>query len=505
MEFSTKAMARNISNCFLNGDDTETFKTRVDERLSLFSTGADIAEFVFLSIITLGVYAVIQAIASLSDTRSENTPNLYKAIVDRAIIEYRNKNYPYTLNENPHIEIPIEVEGVDCIFEITQNRSPNNEITTECGFRHKSERFSVAKSMEEFFADLEASSNVKKFIDNLIDEKIRVSRNGGADLVDKMCPIKPYVNLSNTCYVNSSIKLLIFSIGAVPLYEHLNELLKSSDNDQDKNALRAFLLVIADSCVGSEPLEFQLKSFLNALQKTSYFSGDVNGDQNFTLIGRQQDPQEFLMKLNLLFKLDKIESRNIQVKEVKQNQDNRSEKKSHDCWMLESNTSVGTTTLQDMFDEFTSEEVIKDYIWEKDQSIGMSKSLSYELNPTTTQIFHHISAFKMVTPFGRSQPVPLKVPLRKLNFDSAINFKCTDNGQQINAQLEAQHIIVHKGRSADSGHYYLYCKRSDGGWDVHNDAQISFADNLRNDEQAKIVNYKIIRPPVSGNEAINEI
>lgn len=290
--------------------------------------------------------------------------------------------------------------------------------------------------------------------------------------------IQGFANLSNTCYANATLKTLIISIGAEELERHLRKLLKNSPPTHQA-AINAFFPVIAGSSSSKGPLKDELATFFETLQKTDPF-------KHFKLIGREQDPHEFLSKLSEIFKLDQIKGRQITkienyAREGKEDFANASVE-----WKLESNVS-SDITLQAMWDELLKDEEV-DYRWDgDDRSTETTKAAFYALDTSVGNgVFHHINAMSY-GPLGAS-----KIELTQLKVNAPVTFRCRDinDKKHYELTLEARDITVHSG-SANSGHYYTVAKRKDGKWDVHNDARVYTVDNISNREQAKLINYVI--------------
>jgi len=516
-------------------------------------TTGDKVLFGFLSVFTVGILPTVCAIDHLCDSRSEELTKAYIHLIHACLGELnRLEECGYDLELSQlDIEIPTEIND-GSMFRIQQKMVDGRQTIT-CGFTNSDSIHTVAKNLKDFHRELERCIGIYKstFISAMREEG---RDQFGIGYESPVVPQRGFVNLSNTCYANSSLKTLIFSIGASSLYQHLEELLvtnkkrienlttylelcKSGSSPDEKarldeslktdtlrieiikgngnleqNASRlqqevvkryqqeagslpnynqvieSFLPVLTDCCVGKVALKLQLISFFNTLQKTDLFKG-------FVVTGVQQDPQEFISKLNVIFELDKIKGRQIQVIQNKKDANNPDRKDRNNFinaryeWKLESNVAEDMT-LQNMFDQLLAEEEVE-LVWEGDKAATVTlKSNSYVLDTSVgNRIFHHINAINYST------GVASKVKLTNLGVNSPVTFMCIDSidNKPYEITLEARQVIIHHGFSANSGHYYMYSKREDGSWDIHDDADIYTTDRIHSKEQAKFINYEIVK------------
>ncbi len=81
-----------------------------------------------------------------------------------------------------------------------------------------------------------------------------------------------------------------------------------------------------------------------------------------------------------------------------------------------------------------------------------------------------------------------------MRFDTNVFFNCVDvtDGKEYRIELEAQQLVINSGKFSTRGHCYLYSKREDGGWDVHNDERIYCRNQFDANKQAVLICYKII-------------
>lgn len=318
---------------------------------------------------------------------------------------------------------------------------------------------------------------------------------------DAQISICGFENLGNTCYANSSLKFLISSIGAEKIIAHLEakRIDKDiADNKEKLDSLNKFIDVITQSQTSSQPLKQELKDFFVSLQKLEGFNEKVkeNGkdteEYEFTIIGQQNDAQEFLVKLAALFKLDEIPSHCAELRETLVNGDKTRSKDGPMAYSQDVTITDSEVTLQDIIAQTHQSEAGLKIWWQDDdlEKTMVEKQKQWVINIEQCSRFNlHINALK----FNKDTLSTDKVTLNQVDFAAKVTLPVIDKetGKAWSVTLEPREIIIQRGK-AGSGHYYMYTKQNDNTWLKHDDDSVSLYSEIPKGEQAKFISFAIL-------------
>lgn len=297
--------------------------------------------------------------------------------------------------------------------------------------------------------------------------------------------LRGFKNLGQTCYANTSLKFLILTIGQERLFNHLANL------TEPKDALNKFIQIVLnapdkDDCLPpfqGEVLDTQLQELFIELQKLPTFN-------SFRIIRQQHDPSEFLCKLSALFALDQLSSHSTYLQSTLINgYQERKAPQSPDTYLQTATITKPDATLQEIVEAIYPTEQVE-VKWKENDLQNTLVTKRHELVVDLKQINRfniHIAAVDYASAELK------KIFFSQANFTDQIQVPVIDAQTRDKWQLtlEPQEIVVHRGSTADSGHYYLYTKTGEG-WQKHDDENV-FTTNIQPGEQAKLISFAIVR------------
>ena len=267
-----------------------------------------------------------------------------------------------------------------------------------------------------------------------------------------------FSNLGSTCYANSTLKFLVHSIGTKPLVQHLNALAATGDAAQ-REAAQNFVQLIENSYSETAPSRQELENFFASLQKLPAFSSlNDAGMLNFPLVGRQQDANEFLMKLSQAFELRTLYTDGL----VLQNDANAFKTSEEYATILQ--PASASDTLQEILDR------------------TQPSAWQFKLRGKTRYL-----AVRMENAVNGAL-----VSNRNFNFNQTVQLQvATADGKRMTTlTLEPREVVEFRG-SDNAGHYLAYVK--DGKWFQHDDEQVTALDQMPSIENARLINFIITK------------
>lgn len=267
-----------------------------------------------------------------------------------------------------------------------------------------------------------------------------------------------FENLGNTCYANAALKFLIHSIGPQRLTQHLQAF--AADGDAlHREAAESFLQLIAHTYSEAGPTRQQLSDFFATVQQLPAFSA-INADNalDFPIVGRQQDTDEFLMKLSESFQLHALYASEI--------------------------------TLQGGLDKFATEA----QYWTILQPFSPDDTLQAILDRTPAagwQLSLQRPRPHLTVRLENSMQDPQGLRLlsnHNFDFNQPVRLHATEGNLTTILTLEPREVIEFRGTD-QAGHYVVYAK--DEQWVRYDDAQVTELSQMPALEQVRFINFAI--------------
>lgn len=266
-----------------------------------------------------------------------------------------------------------------------------------------------------------------------------------------------FPNLGSTCYASSALKFLIRSAEPRRLIEHLTVFANASDAPRSEAATR-FIQLIESSYSATGATREALVNFSVSLQKLPAFSSrNTAGGLDFPLVNKQQDVNDFLMRLSESFALGELYGYPIIL------MDFRNELKANaEYWTILAPATV-QDSLQDLFDRTHA----ADWLVRRGQE------------PLQLTV-----AIADGSELGK---------LGNLNFDfnQSVRLRATDasTGEALVLTLEPREVVEFRGID-DQGHYLIYFK--DGQWFRHDDERVQTFARMPAIEQVRMINFAVV-------------
>ncbi|MEG1680216.1 MAG: ubiquitin carboxyl-terminal hydrolase family protein [Stenotrophomonas sp.] len=264
-------------------------------------------------------------------------------------------------------------------------------------------------------------------------------------------------NLGSTCYANAALKFLIHSIGPQRLTQHLQAFAADGDAQQ-REAAQGFMQLIADTCSETGPTRQQLSDFLAAVQQLPAFSA-INADNalDFPIVGRQQDTDEFLMKLSESFQLHALYASEI-------TQDGLDKFATEAQYWTILQPSSPDDTLQAVLDQTPA--------------AGWQLSLQRPRPHLTVRVENAVQDPQGLRPLSH----------RNFDFHQTVRLHATEGDLTTILTLEPREVIEFRGTD-QAGHYVVYAK--DEQWVRYDDAQVTALSQMPALEQVRFINFAI--------------
>ncbi|WP_368643715.1 type III secretion system effector BopA family protein [Castellaniella ginsengisoli] len=311
-------------------------------------------------------------------------------------------------------------------------------------------------------------------------------------------------NLGNTCYANSTLKLLLCSLGPDRLIGHLEKFSKTTADAGKRDAAEKFIHVVKASFDTDKPLEKELRALFSSLQKLDMFSNkDENGRFSFNIVGTQNDAQEFLAKLTEAFNLSEIEGCAMECKESVVNGKLHRSLHSEPAYCHDITATNPKATLQDIVDEtHRSEKMELKWGPSDPKETEVTKVKQWTVPDVST--LHRFNLHLNTLEYDLETFQLRKATLEKANFTDEVTLNVLDEqtGQQWMVTFEPKEIVIQQG-SANAGHYYMYSKQDDGDWVRHDDSTVHVCTGPGPKEQAKLIGFavkqKVLLEPDEGS------
>lgn len=320
-------------------------------------------------------------------------------------------------------------------------------------------------------------------------------------------------NLGHTCYANTALKFLIGSIGEKRLIAHLEQIGQNASDQSKQECANAFIDLIKAACNSEKPLDRELRDFFSSLQKQENFCANSN-HASFTIVGRQHDAQEFLLLLSDCFDLDDLNTNVLQIQSTLVNDEEKREPKIAGAAYCQNvnltRPEQASFDLQKIVETLTATEADISVRWNDNDSEDTKVKRIYQwITPDVHKVDRfnlHINAMDYSAGLSR---FVLNTDLTKGVSIPVIDQK---TGVEWLLALEPRDIIIHKGgavgASDSAGHYYMYSRHEGGSWTRHNDATVEVGQEIRSDEQAKMISFAVIgrervRPPLQVASDVN--
>ncbi|MFC7206204.1 hypothetical protein ACFQOZ_04765 [Comamonas endophytica] len=271
-------------------------------------------------------------------------------------------------------------------------------------------------------------------------------------------PMAGFDNLGGTCYANAALKFLIHSTEPERLRKHLIAQVAAGDEPQREAAMK-FVQLIENIHSETAPTQEDLAGFFASLQKLPSFSAlNARGDPEFTIVGRAQDANDFLIKLSESFALHKLHTMALK-------DDNNAFKTDEEYW-----TILRPATAQDSLQD----------ILDRTAPASWQVTPGQELRQLTIRMENDVDDGQGPRILGN----------RNFHFDQVVRLKTNDGKQTTVLTLEPREVIEFIGTD-NTGHYIAYAK--DEQWIRYDDGQVTVLDRMPAIENARMINFAIVK------------
>lgn len=303
----------------------------------------------------------------------------------------------------------------------------------------------------------------------------------------KMCG---FSNFGNTCYANTGLKFLVHSIGRDRLLTHL-EALKNTNDEKKKDSAEKFINLIDAAYSSDKPVQKELNALLKSLQQHPNF----NGKPGFTIIGEQNDTQEFLAKLGECFDLGGLNENSLMMQTTLINgEEKRDPKISSPNFATDVNLISGEDAnldLQGIINKVLTSETEREIRWNTDDAENTKVKVQNEwVTPHVDKLKRlnlHLNAMDFDLKTGEQQRLFLNADFTK-PVTITVREK-SSGGTRWQLTLEPKDIIVH---DSDLSHYYMYTRDKQNSWTEHNDARVtSDIKQIPAVTQAKMISFEV--------------
>ena len=356
------------------------------------------------------------------------------------------------------------------------------------------------RAVEKNNIDISGNTPLKgRVIAQLLNDATKLAYVPHTDAVQNLCGFQ---NLGNTCYANATLKLLISSVGADRLIDHLESFKRTVStakglNDVSRNekldAAEKFIILIQASRTEQGPIQNELLAFFSSVQKLDAFRApnSIHGNaHNFQIVGIQNDAQEFLAKLTDSFDFSSIPGNVLSLKETLVNGSEERPPKGAQAYCHNAMVQNSNATTQSILDSMRQEESVEVRWHEGDSKDTWATKVKNWSVPDLSN-FHrfnlHLNALDY-TEAGETE----KVYLTDAHFMDDVSLVVRDEktGQNWNVTLEPKEIVIQSG-TAQSGHYFMYIKHGDKNWVRHDDSLVAQCSGLRASDQAKLISFSV--------------
>lgn len=325
------------------------------------------------------------------------------------------------------------------------------------------------------------------------------------EIAEKGPSLCGFDNLGNTCYANTGLKFLIHSIGENRLVAHLEQIQQNASDPNKQDCAKKFIDLIKAAYDSEKPLRRELHDFFKSLQEQENFRDGPNGS-GFTVVGDQNDAQEFLMKLSDCFDLGNLNTNVLQIQTTLINgQEKRDPKIADAAYCQDANLSSREQvdfSLQQIVDTLTTRQDDVSVRWNDNDSESTTVTrIQQWTTPNIQEVDRfnlHINAMDYSDGLARlilnaDVTKPVRIPV--IDQKTGVEWMLT---------LEPRDIIIHAGgavgESDTAGHYYMYSRCEQGSWTLHDDETVAQGQDINRSEQAKMISFAItdrerVRPP----------
>ncbi|WP_454007716.1 type III secretion system effector BopA family protein [Alcaligenes sp. Marseille-Q7550] len=328
--------------------------------------------------------------------------------------------------------------------------------------------------------------------------------NSPAAKLDPFQHVRGFANLGNTCYANSALKFLMFSIGIPKLSEHLQGVINRSDDEGKKTCAEKFMNVI-NASIENNPnskktfivgyVKEELADFFEELQKQPAFGNmDGSGEIGFKIVGEQQDARDFLARITDLFELNGKDFSPINLESKWKYYDLEREASDNPVPAYYKVVTINdaSTSLQGIIDKTYAAEPGVAVRWNSDDTENVQAT---KINRWIVDEIEKLDRFNLN--IEAVQEGPIDSPAKKLNlqsidFNSKVKMPVLDKStnQTWVVSLEPRDVVIHAGNTT-GGHYYMYSKLSKG-WSKHNDSMVSLEAHIPPREQPKLISFAVV-------------
>lgn len=331
--------------------------------------------------------------------------------------------------------------------------------------------------------------------------------NSPAAKLDPFKRVQGFANLGNTCYANSALKFLMFSIGIPQLNEHLQGVIDRSYDEGKKLCAEKFMNVINASIVNNpnsgnrfvdDYVEKELTEFFEELQKQPAFGNmDGSGEVGFKIVGEQQDARDFLARVTDLFKLNgkDFSPINLESKWTHNGLERNASDNPAPAYYKIVTVNDSSTSLQEIIDKSYAAEHGVTVRWNSDDVENVQAT---KIHQWVVDEIGKLDRFNLNIEAVQDGPVDSpakKLNLQSIDFNSKVKMPVLDKStnQTWMVSFEPREVVIHDG-SVNGGHYYMYSKREQPalGWAKHDDRQVLSKHEIAPEEQPKLISFAVV-------------
>ncbi|GAB3074919.1 type III secretion system effector BopA family protein [Bordetella muralis] len=321
-------------------------------------------------------------------------------------------------------------------------------------------------------------------------------------------------NLGNTCYANTALKFLINSIGENRLVAHLEHIQQNASDSNKQDCAKKFVDLIKATHESEKPLHRELHDFFNSLQEQENFRAGPHGS-GFTVIGDQNDTQEFLMKLSDCCDLENLNTNVLQIQETYVNgQEKRDPKIADAAYCQHANLSSreqANFSLQQIVNTLTTRDDDVSVRWNDDDRGNTTVTRIQQWTASDVQKVDRFNLHINAMDYNSEELTRL---ILNADFTKPVRIPVIDQktGIEWTLTLEPRDIIIHAGgavgESDTAGHYYMYSRREQDSWTLHDDETVKRGKDINRSEQAKMISFAVtgrerVRPPFQVSNSFN--
>lgn len=304
----------------------------------------------------------------------------------------------------------------------------------------------------------------------------------GAKDLDSVCGFR---NLGNTCYANSALKFLIFSMGDERLIGHLKSFAEKTPDPAKKEAAEKFIAVVEASMSEKGPLITELREFFSCLQKLDAFRG-------FKIVGVQHESHEFLAKVAEIFDFSQLPDRSVTLQQRLVRGDMQREPSGEPEFfsVFQVSGADAHATVQDIVNGACEPEEVEYRFEGEKQSSPATRVKQWMVSDIES--FQHFNIYLETLNYDLELGRQSRTTLENTSFNDDLVLQVLDEktNSHWKVTFAPREVIVHSGGD-DGGHYYMYAKQDKGGWVKHNDSTVTSSEPGSR-EQARMIGFAVI-------------